>query len=971
MEPSSSPSPTDIALRQHGAFVRSLARSLVSDASQADDVAQDAWTRWVQQPPRTANERGWFRTVVHNLVTNMRRGDARRAQHEEHAARPEALRSSADESQQAELLGKLVAGVLALEPAQRDTLVALYFRGLDAPTLAAESGVPLATVRDRQQRALAKLRERLDRDFDGRAAWAAAMLRFAGEPSASLVPRAGAASTALKLLAGAGALAAGVAVWSALTPAPEPLDEALAAAPLAATTTQPAPAETPRVEPAAQARREPSAPALAPTASASAASGSSTGSQALTGGGPATAEVRGRFVLSGGAPAAGVHVVLSLGSPYQRAGEPDRDPAPPADWQDVVTDSAADGSFALSFPLVPSFTLDLDATAPGLARARWSWMDIAAGQVRELGDVVLRAAATVEGRIVDAQGQPCLGAVWNVSLDSVGLATQAGREELNLNATTDPATGAFRIEGAMPGANRLAARTEMWGRAELSPLVLGEGELAHVDLSYTGPDLARRIVLTVLTKQRGPRTEPEVALMRLLGAGAPRNAVKIAGSSASYAFDDLDPGTYSLDIDDPRFHTWNGGTVSTGTAVRAALTGSSSLALDVVDAATQAPVELYSVRLDARHSNSFPNQFDLHSGATPLAGGLLADLVAGEYTLIVTAGARSGQIDFELAAGETRALHVELHDPTTLSGHVRDATGAPCAELELLLLRPAAAGDSDESPILRANSMTSNDENFRKELAHATTGADGAFQLSAPREGSYYVAAVRAGEVLVLGPLQTLALGESRTGLELVLAQPGSLAGVVHAPAGRSTLGMRVLVAGAGLAQGPQPELTLDAGGAFEVGNLRPGSYHAYLLLPETIQHTDGGWMGSNNYGWSDGGIVNSLELGSLAIAEGAELAREFSPTLAEWPGTLELLVRVNGAPIALAHVNLLLEGNEFVDVGLETDAEGRIAGALIFAGSWRVTVKDPRTGWSATLPESLPVFAGRATVRTLDLERP
>lgn len=129
--------------------------------------------------------------------------------------------------------------------------------------------------------------------------------------------------------------------------------------------------------------------------------------------------------------------------------------------------------------------------------------------------------------------------------------------------------------------------------------------------------------------------------------------------------------------------------------------------------------------------------------------------------------------------------------------------------------------------------------------------------------------------------------------------------------------------------------------------------------------------MGSSNYGWSDGGIVNSLTLGALEIAANATLARDFSPTLAEWPGTLELLVRVNGAPAALAHLDLHLEGNEFVEVGLETDAEGRIAGALVFASSWRVTVKDPRTGWSATLPDPLTVLAGRATVSTLDLERP
>jgi len=111
--------------------------------------------------------------------------------------------------------------------------------------------------------------------------------------------------------------------------------------------------------------------------------------------------------------------------------------------------------------------------------------------------------------------------------------------------------------------------------------------------------------------------------------------------------------------------------------------------------------------------------------------------------------------------------------------------------------------------------------------------------------------------------------------------------------------------------------------------------------------------------------------LGTLEIAENAALEREFSPTLAEWPGTLELLVRVNGVPAPLVHVDLRRDDEGLADVGLETDVEGRITGAPIFAGSWSVTVTDPLTSWSTVLPDPLPVLAGQATVRTLDLERP
>ena len=56
-------------LLQHSEWVRQLARSLVHDANQADDVQQRTWLAALERPPAdTRNIRGWLRQVLHNAA---------------------------------------------------------------------------------------------------------------------------------------------------------------------------------------------------------------------------------------------------------------------------------------------------------------------------------------------------------------------------------------------------------------------------------------------------------------------------------------------------------------------------------------------------------------------------------------------------------------------------------------------------------------------------------------------------------------------------------------------------------------------------------------------------------------------------------------------------------------------------------------------------------------------------------------
>ena len=152
------------ALLAHTGWLRSLARGLVSDPAQADDLVQETWVRALKSPPRRDdNPRGWLRAVLRNVFLQSRRGEDRRREREREAARPEGAQPAVDELlERAVLHGRLVELLTTLEEPFRTALLLRYFDGLGPREIAARLGVPLDTVRSRLRRGLARLRERLD-----------------------------------------------------------------------------------------------------------------------------------------------------------------------------------------------------------------------------------------------------------------------------------------------------------------------------------------------------------------------------------------------------------------------------------------------------------------------------------------------------------------------------------------------------------------------------------------------------------------------------------------------------------------------------------------------------------------------------------------------------------------------------------------------------------------------------------------
>ncbi len=160
------------------ASLRRLARSLVHDASSADDVVQETWAAYLKRPPVEAGAIGGFlATLTRRLAWKARRGEERREAREKLAARPERSGDDDDFAQRASAMREVLDALAHLREPYRRALWQRYFDDLPPREIALASGESLATVKSRLQRGLELLREELDRRHGGRRSnWAVALM---------------------------------------------------------------------------------------------------------------------------------------------------------------------------------------------------------------------------------------------------------------------------------------------------------------------------------------------------------------------------------------------------------------------------------------------------------------------------------------------------------------------------------------------------------------------------------------------------------------------------------------------------------------------------------------------------------------------------------------------------------------------------------------------------------------------------
>lgn len=184
MSSSATPIPID-RLLAHREWVRRVARAMVRDENDADDLEQGMWLDALQHPPRSARSlRGWLFTALRRDRVNARRSEDCRARREEATAHAEATPPAEDLVARADAHTRVAVAVMALAEPYRSTILYRFFEDLPPSEIARRQGVPVETVRTRLKRALAQLRARLDAEYHGhRGAWSLALIPSLRRPS--------------------------------------------------------------------------------------------------------------------------------------------------------------------------------------------------------------------------------------------------------------------------------------------------------------------------------------------------------------------------------------------------------------------------------------------------------------------------------------------------------------------------------------------------------------------------------------------------------------------------------------------------------------------------------------------------------------------------------------------------------------------------------------------------------------------
>ena len=187
------------ALLAHREWARGLARALVRDDAEADDLAQEVWLSAVRRPPADLSApRGWLATALRHAFLNLRRGERRRGAREQAAVRRGSAPAADAVVAEAEAHRRVVDAVMELGEPYRTAILLRFFEGLSPASVAAATGVPTETARTRIRRAIATLRDRLGDDGrPGRRALGLALLPLLGD-----APGRGAAALPLSLSAG-------------------------------------------------------------------------------------------------------------------------------------------------------------------------------------------------------------------------------------------------------------------------------------------------------------------------------------------------------------------------------------------------------------------------------------------------------------------------------------------------------------------------------------------------------------------------------------------------------------------------------------------------------------------------------------------------------------------------------------------------------------------------------------------------
>lgn len=694
--PPSTPMREPEQLLQDLAGLRHLAVALVG-ASEADDLLQDAAYAALaakQHPPRPG---AFLRGVLRNLAGKRHRARSRRRHHEgaattEQGSSPPTL----DVVAHSERIRALTNALVTLAEPYREALLLRYFSALPPGEIATRLGVPLATVKSRLQRGLAMLRVRLDTDDERN--WRNSLLVALGLEDKVLrapvlwTPMVGVTAALIALTI--------TALWAVWPAAPLPPDVAGHAAMAAS---------------AGGASRE--GAGRSENQSIARVAVTTTPSTQWS----ARYDVRGRCVDEHGQPLAQLAVRIT-NAPAPK-GIPE-----PGQLVYATATTATDGTFALGIDRQP-----LDQRLEVEVSRHWvQTLPLRFGHAferRDLGDVTVAGTVNLHGRVVDRLGLPRSGAV--IHLRAIQSGTGYARP------VRSDADGRFSV--ALPaGEFHCNVENELPIERENYLITVGPG----------GPDLLVRVeALSRLKSLSGLVVDALGATLRGVAVTvhdpAGNRFTTVTDAAGRFTVHNtyiMEFGPLDLDLrhegyDAGRFPahaTWG------MQGLRFSLRPLATVALEVVSAATGAPVEEFTVRtqLAATDSDSSEPGFPTRSGERrPDGRTQLTGLLRGRHRVLVqpAGGSGLGPVLTHIDVDDGATLRIEL--PRACKRLLRvtfaDGTPLPGCHVELQLGRYPARGMAQRP----------------EELNLVKTGS-GALLLQA-------AVTDERGEVMLIGPADT------------------------------------------------------------------------------------------------------------------------------------------------------------------------------------------------------------------------
>jgi len=145
----------------HGAALVLLARQIVADRADADDVVQEAFIRFWRSRASVADPVAYLFACVKHCALDWQRSRRRQGRRDQQAARPEMQPMFIGSVEQHERRAAIEDGLRELPAEQAEVLVLKIWGELTFPQIAQALDIPPNTAASRYRYAIAKLRESL------------------------------------------------------------------------------------------------------------------------------------------------------------------------------------------------------------------------------------------------------------------------------------------------------------------------------------------------------------------------------------------------------------------------------------------------------------------------------------------------------------------------------------------------------------------------------------------------------------------------------------------------------------------------------------------------------------------------------------------------------------------------------------------------------------------------------------------